>query len=125
MRHWSGIFFGLVAASLFSAGSAAAQGLEMLHEQRNEAGRVCFSDHFHSGTSGGHATRQIAEREAVANWSGFTALEYGNNWGSWRIAGSRSMNCSQATGSWGCQAEARPCRPMVAGAARRPRPKAR
>ena len=103
----------------------AAQALEDFHNQRAEGGRWCMSDHFHTGSSGGEASRAAAERAAVSSWSSFTALEYGDHWGSWRIAASRRMRCAQPTGTWGCQAEARPCRPLVGGGVNRPRAKAR
>ena len=106
---------GLAAGVLLASGSASAQALEDLHTQRAEGGRWCMADHFHQGTSGGHSTRAAAEREAAASWSSFTALEYGSHWGSWRIAASKSMNCSNNVGSWGCQADARPCRPLMSG----------
>lgn len=112
-----------VLGFLAGGGTASAQGLEFLHDQRIEGNKSCFVDHSHSGTSGGHATRAAAEKAAIESWSGFTALEYGNNWGSWRLASGKSMNCSQATGSWGCQIEARPCKPAVGAAARRARAK--
>ena len=129
MRRGLSVAVGIAAATMIGstmigAGAASAQGLEFLHTQRTEGGRVCFNDHFHSGSSSEHATRAAAEKEAIAGWSSFTALEYGNRWGSWRIAGSKSMNCSQTSG-WGCQIEARPCRPNVggtSGGSRRARP---
>jgi hypothetical protein len=108
-----------------TAGPVSAQGLEFLHDQRVEGGRVCMVDHFHHGSSGGHDTRAAAEREAIASWSGFTAWEYGDRWGSWRIAASRKASCSQLTGSWGCQVEARPCRPQIGSGPARPRAKTR
>lgn len=119
MQRWAGIVLGLVGASMLGAGTAAAQGLEWLHSQRAEGNKVCFSDHFHSGTSSGQPTRQAAEREAVASWAGFTAFEYGDRWGRWSLAGSKRVNCSQSSGSWGCELEARPCRLNIGAAARR------
>lgn len=115
MKRIAGVFIGLAAAAVFSAGTASAQGLEFLHEQRAEGGRICFTDHFHYGSSSGEASRAAAERSAIASWAGFTALEYGNNWGSWRIAASKKMSCSQSGAGWGCNAEARPCKPAVGG----------
>ena len=102
---------------------AAAQGLDGLHDQRAEGGRWCMSDHSHAG-SGSGSTRQAAERDAISNYAGFTAWEYGNNWGSYALAAGKSMSCSQGGGSWSCSLEARPCRPMSGGSgARRPRGK--
>ncbi len=126
MRRGLSVAIGIAAATLIGSTAAGAQGLEFLHAQRVEGGRVCFTDHFHSGSSSGHATRAAAEKDAQAGWSSFTAFEYGDRWGSWRIAASKSMKCSQSSG-WGCQIEARPCRPNVggtAGGSRRARPAA-
>lgn len=113
MKRISASVFGLVLAAAQWAGPVSAQGLDFLHDQRVEGGRVCMTDHFHHGTSGGQPTRATAEREAIASWAGFTAWEYGNQWGSWRIAASKRVSCSQLTGTWGCQVEARPCRPQM------------
>lgn len=121
MKSWSASMFGLVAGIVLSTGTASAQALEDLHTQRAEGGRWCMADHFHQGSSGGHSTRAAAERDAAAGFSSFTALEYGSHWGSWRIAASKTMNCSNSAGSWGCQADARPCRPLAGGGARRKR----
>jgi hypothetical protein len=122
--HVVGTAVGIVAAAAVWTGQASAQGLEFLHDQRVEGGRVCMTDHFHYGSSGGQSTRAAAEREAISSWSGFTAWEYGNHWGSWRIAASKRMSCSQLTGTWGCQVEARPCRPQVGSGKSRPKAKA-
>lgn len=103
---------GFAAGALLStslASTASAQGLEFLHSHRVEGGRVCFADHFHAGSSSGETSRAAAERAAIASWVGFTALEYGNLWGRWSLAASKSVNCSRSVG-WGCQVEARPCR---------------
>lgn len=84
-----------------------------------------MADHFHYSSSGGQSTRAAAEKEAIGSWSSFTAWEYGNQWGSWRIAGSRKASCSNLNGTWGCQVEARPCRPLSGAGPSRPRAKAR
>lgn len=97
-----------------SGGTASAQALAALlemHSKRIEGGRLCLTDHFHYGNSSGQSTRAAAEREAIASWSSFTAWEYGNEWGSWRLAGSKAASCSSSGGSWSCQVEARPCSP--------------
>jgi hypothetical protein len=69
-----------------------------------------MSDHFHYGSGKALPNRKAAEAEAIASWVGFTAWEYGDAWGNYRIAASRAMNCSQSGGSWSCETEARPCR---------------
>ena len=119
MRHSLGILVAASALVLTGAGPSFAQSLSDLHSQRVEGGRVCMSDHFHHGSSSGQPNRAAAERSAIENWSGFTAWEYGNNWGSWRIAGSRKVECSQSGSGWACSVEARPCRPQIGGRAKR------
>lgn len=114
------VFAGGLAVSglLLAAAPAQAQSLaDVLHSQRQEGGRICLVDHFHSG-SGSGPTRQAAERDAAGSWSSFTAWEYGGNWGSWKLAASKTMNCSQTGGSWSCGSDARPCKPLAGGGAR-------
>ena len=106
---------GLTCVGLAVASPAAA--LDWLHDQRVESGRVCMSDHFHSGESSGQPTRQAAERGAAGSWSSFTSLEYGPEWGNFNLAGSKSIKCSGSGNSWSCSVEARPCRPHGAGPA--------
>lgn len=103
------ILAGGLAAGL--AAPVSAQGLVDIHEQRAEGGRWCVVGHTHSAVGSG-TTKALAEREAIGNWSGFTAWEYGNEWGSWRIAASRTVVCSGSAGSVSCSIEARPCRPL-------------
>ena len=107
---------GIALAGLLCATAPSyAQSLaDVLHAQRREGNRICLVDHFHS-SSGSGPTHQAAERDAASGWSGFTAWEYGNNWGSWNLAASKTMNCSQSGGSWSCSSEARPCKPLAGG----------
>lgn len=77
-----------------------------------------MTDHFHQGFSSGHGTRQAALREAVAGWRGFTAWEYGDHWGSWNRAKSKSVSCDQGSGGWSCSVEARPCKRYTRSARR-------
>lgn len=113
-----------IAGLLLAAAPASAQSLaDVLHAQRQEGARICVVDHFHYG-SGSGPTRQAAERDAASGWMSFTALEYGDNWGRWSLAASKTMNCSQSGGNWSCNAEARPCRSIAAaGGARAARAK--
>lgn len=109
------LFVGVhVFAFIILALTAFAQedgSLVGLHDLRVERGRMCMSDHFHVGDAQARPSRQIAEREALASWSGFTAWEYGDHWGNPKLAGSPSMKCEQSSGlGWSCQFNARPCR---------------
>jgi hypothetical protein len=106
-----------VVAASFSA-LAEDDGLATLHDWRREGGRICMSDHFHDG-SGSGPTRKAAEVSAISSWASFTTLEYGNHWGSYALAGSRKMNCSQnGVDSWSCDLTARPCKPSRVAARR-------
>jgi hypothetical protein len=113
-------------AALVGAGAPAASaqetGLSDIHAQRLESGRVCMTEHFHYGSGNGLPSRKAAEAEAIAAWVGFTAWEYGDPWGNYRIAASRTMKCAQSGSAWSCETEARPCRRATA-ADTRPRKK--
>jgi hypothetical protein len=97
----------LTAPALAQSGGL---GLDGIHDQRREGGRTCMTDHFHSGSSAGQASKKLAEASAVRDWAGFTAFEYGDAWGRWTLAASKSLKCSKSGSSWSCNAEARPCR---------------
>jgi len=108
-----------IAALFAAAGSAEAARKkslqpetigEAMHDARFERGYVCYSDHFHYGSSSGEPTKRQAEMAAISAWSAFVDLEYGSAWASYRKAGSKKMTCSQSGGGWGCSVEARPCR---------------
>lgn len=111
----------LVGAACGLAAPAMAQetGLDSLHAQIRIGGKICMLDHFHDGASNGASSRKQAEAQAVGSWAGFTAWEYGNNWGSWRLAESKGVSCSQAGGSWSCTLQARPCKPATGRFVRR------
>lgn len=95
----------------FAASPAMAQdGLAGLHDQVRIGNKVCMADHFHSGSSSGMPSKKAAEMEAIRSWAGFTAWEYGNQWGSFAMAESRRVQCQQSGGAWSCNIEARPCR---------------
>jgi hypothetical protein len=82
-----------------------------IHAQRQEGNRICMSSHYHYGSSSGQKTRKAAEVQAIRDWAGFTAWEYGTVWGRYTLAASKDMKCSEAPdGTWGCHVEARPCR---------------
>jgi hypothetical protein len=93
-----------------SAVSADDTGFAAIHAWKAEkGGRVCMADHFHDG-SGTAATRKEAEASAKSSWMSFTIFEYGTDWGSYAMAVSQTMNCSNAGQSWSCSTSARPCR---------------
>ncbi len=99
-----------IAASAIPA-SAQDTGLAGMHALRREGGRLCMSDHWHYGSSGGsYATKAAAQRSAIASWQDFTDLEYGRAWARFGRAASKKLGCSRGSAGWSCDAEARPCR---------------
>lgn len=101
-----------------SIGTADAQdGLATIHDWVRVGPKTCMADHFHSGSSTGQPSRKQAEAQAIASWASFTAWEYGNHWGSWRLAETRRVNCTGSGTNWACDIEARPCK-MTRGRAR-------
>ena len=99
-----------VSAPVAAPAEAQETGVASIHSWVKVGRKNCMLDHFHDG-SGTGSTKQQAERAAIGAWTEFTAWEYGSPWGRYSIAVSKSMNCSQSSGSWSCQVQARPCRP--------------
>lgn len=90
--------------------AASETGLaEALHDLRREGHKLCMSDHDHTGIGDGHTKRE-AEIAAMKAWEDFTAFEYGDAWGNFRLAGSQQMTCSGEGVSHHCVAVARPCK---------------
>lgn len=114
LRKASLLFIASIAASVLVSSASAEDetGLAGIHEQRREGNRICMSSHFHNGSSSAQKSRKLAEAAAVKDWAGFTAWEYGTIWGHYKLAASKSMNCSDNGGTWSCQLEARPCRSL-------------
>jgi hypothetical protein len=116
----------LFAMMMIAAPAARADdsGLASIHDWKNERGsRVCMADHYHDGAGKGK-TRLDAEAVAKSSWTSFTIFEYGTDWGSYKLAASPTMTCSNAAAeSWSCSTSARPCKKhsgaRVAKAARR------
>ena len=102
----------VLLAALGGGGSAWSQetGIAEIHTWVKVGRKTCMVDHFHDGSGNGQ-TRAQAERAAIRAWVEFTAWEYGNPWGNYANAASKSMNCSRGEGGWSCAVEARPCRP--------------
>lgn len=85
-------------------------GLAGIHSMSKEGKRVCFSDHFHYGSGSTMPTKKAAVDDAVRAWAGFTAAEYGTDWAHFDRAGSKKISCTQGSGGFYCQIEARPCK---------------
>ncbi|MEZ5776624.1 MAG: hypothetical protein R3D33_18500 [Hyphomicrobiaceae bacterium] len=100
-----GVLAGLVGvAALATPGSAALWSEVMVSKNVS-----CFADHYHYGSSSGMPSKKAATAEAIASWAGFVAWEYGDEYGNWRIAASKQVDCSGSGSSWSCQVSARPC----------------
>ncbi len=100
----------VVLAGSTLAATAEESGMSGLHSQVRVGNKICFSDHSHTGSSGGQATRKQAEAAAIDSYQGFTAWEYGSVWGRFSLAANKTMDCSNSGGSWSCVVEAYPCR---------------
>jgi hypothetical protein len=100
------------AALLLVASPAMAQEVADIHEQRREHGAICFTDHYHYGSSAGLSSKGAALGVAVKSWSDFVDFEYGPAWARWSISSSKSVKCSRVGigGPWSCDISARPCR---------------
>ena len=112
MRHLKSC---LLIASLAAAGSfangAAAGVLDGLHQKVRVGSKLCFADHSHAGSSFGAPTKGHALQAAIKDWSGFTVLEYGQEWGNFSLSWAKTIQCQPSShGQWSCQIEARPCR---------------
>jgi hypothetical protein len=92
------------------AASSAAILADAPHDARFERGFVCYTDHYHHGSSAGQGSRKTAEVAAIGSWESFVDFEYGSAWARFSKAGSKGMSCDQSSGGWGCNAEARPCK---------------
>lgn len=104
---------GLIAAALVALSAPVmAQEVADIHEQRRERGVVCFTDHYHYGSSSGLSSKKAAQAAAIKSWADFVNFEYGGAWTSWARSGSKSIKCDHAGpgGAWSCDVNARPCR---------------
>jgi hypothetical protein len=101
-----------LAVGMFAiAAPAAAQEVADIHDQRRERGVICFTDHYHYGSSSSQPSKRAAEIAAIKSWADFVDFEYGGAWTSWKRSGSKSVKCSRTTAStWGCDVSSRPCR---------------
>ncbi len=81
-----------------------------LHASMRVGKKICLVDHSHAGSSSGLATEKAAKAAAIDSWASFTAWEYGTDWANFRKAIRVSMRCNQASGGWGCDLDANPCK---------------
>jgi hypothetical protein len=103
------ISLALIAISAPVAASAQdVSGLAAMHDLRREKGKLCMSDHWHSG-SGTGATKDAAQKAAVRSWIDFTDLEYGGRWASFGNAAGKKVSYSKESSGWSASVEGRPC----------------
>lgn len=84
-------------------------GLAYSHDLRKEGGRLCMSDHYHSGSGSGR-TKAAAQAAAARSWADFTNFEYGSAWARWSLARSKSVRYTKAESGWSADVDGRPCR---------------
>jgi hypothetical protein len=108
MRHGTLTLALLSVVIPVSAYAQEISGLAAMHDLRRERGKLCMSDHWHSG-SGTGATKQAAQKAAVRSWIDFTDLEYGGRWASYANAASKKVSYSKESAGWSASVEARPC----------------
>jgi hypothetical protein len=103
------ISLALIAISAPVAASAQdVSGLAAMHDLRREKGKLCMSDHWHSG-SGTGATKDAAQKAAVRSWIDFTDLEYGCRWAGFGNAAGKKVSYSKESSGWSASVEGRPC----------------
>lgn len=103
--------FALALIAITAPVAASAQqvsGLAAMHDLRREKGKLCMSDHWHSGNGTG-ATKDAAQKAAIRSWIDFTDLEYGGRWASFANAASKKVSFSKESAGWSASVEGRPC----------------
>jgi len=107
----SGCWFLLALSFAIGAQTAIADetGMASIHAWRSERGKICMSDHSHSGTGEGR-TKKLARKAAISDWQGFTAWEYGTDWARFSRAAGRSVEYSSWGSGWRATVQARACK---------------
>lgn len=101
-----GAVFALVTTT---AAYADDTGLAYAHDLRKEGGRLCMSDHYHSGAGEGR-TKGAAQKAAIRSWMDFTNFEYGTVWARFSRAASKTTRYTKESNGWSASVEGRPCR---------------
>lgn len=99
--------------AVFGAVSVVANaedtGLTFDHDVTRVNGRLCMTNHGHSG-SGTAATKPAARASAVRSWIDFTNFEYGGAWASFAAAAGQSTRYTKEAAGWSATVDARPCK---------------
>ncbi len=106
---WGAMLSSALVGLAVTATSPQAAGLDGLHAKIQVGNRLCMAGHAHHG-SGSGATREQALADAAHGWGSFTALEYGQVWGDFRVAHNQTVSCAPSGGGWSCSLTASPCR---------------
>jgi hypothetical protein len=108
LRIFAGLCVGLtlaMSASAFAEDSSLAES----HDLAKEGGRLCMSNHGHTG-SGTGATKPAARAAAIRSWAEFTNFEYGRAWASFSAAAGSSTRYTKEASGWSADVDARPCK---------------
>ena len=100
----------LIAVASPATVFADETGMASIHSWRKVGKKTCMVDHNHAGSGSGPSV-SAATAEAVRDWAGFTALEYGSSWASWNVAIEKQVNCGRSNAGFSCDIVATPCRP--------------
>lgn len=103
----AGLMFGLAMAA--GPASADESSLAYSHDLAQEGGRLCMSNHGHSG-SGNGASKPAARAAAIRSWADFTNFEYGRAWASFSSAAGSSTRYTKEASGWSATVDARPCK---------------
>ena len=103
--------FGLLLTCGFAVPANAGEtGIAAIHAWVQSGKKTCIQAHWHTGSGSGYPTKQAAEMEAINVWINFTALDYGTDWMSYRLAESKTSKCEKSSDGWACIVEARACK---------------
>jgi len=102
------IIAGMLAA-VSTAQAAKEGGLAGMHDLGKEGGKLCMTEHSHSG-SGTGATKNAAKAVAIRSWIDFTNLEYGRAWASFANSASQKTTYTKEQSGWSATVEGRPCK---------------
>jgi hypothetical protein len=110
MMHFE-VGAGLALALSLCAAAAYADdaGFAASHDLANEGGRLCMSNHGHTGSATA-STKPAARTGAIREWAEFTNFEYGRSWASFSAAAGSTTRYTKETTGWSATVDARPCR---------------
>jgi len=99
----AGVFAMTISARADDTGFASS------HNLAKQGGRLCMTDHAHTGTGIG-PTKPAARAAAIREWASFTNFEYGSDWASFSAAGGVTTSYTKEASGWSATVDARPCK---------------